>query len=333
MYYSANKDNFFTNKFKKKDNHIFIPSTSESPEECIIAEADHKECYDFMTEKFIQSKRLGFIRNAWWIKHMNFSIKDEDIIWIDMEKPHIYQIEISLTNRCNLNCTSCMHFCNIADEDAEVSVDEFESYLRKLSKLQIVRIELLGGETLLVPDLEVKVKLARQYFPNSEIVIITNGLLLNKMKESFWKTIRDNKVLFSVSIYGKMHKNYIKLKSLFIKKKIMFRLYLVSQFQKFLTLNGNHDPVYENQKCPTKPCRIIYKNNVYHCPVEAKKYFLEKKFNIKLAKENPISIDDFVDNPDKLNEPSNLCKYCTSLHFSKWIKRNKIEMSDWIVNE
>ena len=42
MYYSANKDNFFTNKFKKKDNHIFIPSTSESPEECIIAEADHK---------------------------------------------------------------------------------------------------------------------------------------------------------------------------------------------------------------------------------------------------------------------------------------------------
>ena len=43
------------------------------------------------------------------------------------------------------------------------------------------------------------------------IVIITNGLLLNKMKESFWKTIRDNKVLFSVSIYGKMHKNYIKI--------------------------------------------------------------------------------------------------------------------------
>ena len=68
MYYSANKDNFFTNKFKKKDNHIFIPSTSKSPEECIIAEANNKECYDFMTEKKYEyllykkkSKKIIFI--------------------------------------------------------------------------------------------------------------------------------------------------------------------------------------------------------------------------------------------------------------------------------
>ena len=223
MYYSANKDNFFTNKFKKKDNHIFIPSTSESPEECIIAEADHKECYDFMTEKFIQSKRLGFIRNAWWIKHMNFSIKDEDIIWIDMEKPHIYQIEISLTNRCNLNCTSCMHFCNIADEDAEVSVDEFESYLRKLSKLQIVRIELLGGETLLVPDLEVKVKLARQYFPNSEIVIITNGLLNRTEKELNRFNEINNEVINTYINQLSVNNSYLNIKRE-EKKKVLERI-------------------------------------------------------------------------------------------------------------
>lgn len=333
MYYSANKNNFFTNKLKKKDNYIFIPSSSESPEECIIAEANHKECYEFMIEKFIKSKKLGFIRNAWWIEHMNFSIKDEDIIWINMNEPHIYQIEISLTNKCNLNCTSCMHFCNISDEDAEVSIEDFENILKKLSNLQIVRIELLGGETLLVSDLETKVELTRKYFPNSEIVIITNGLLLNKMKESFWNTVRDNKIMISVSIYGKMHENYIKLKNLFIKKKIIFRLYRVFLFQKFLTLNENYDHLINQKDCTTKLCRIIYKNNVYHCPVEAKKYLLEKKFNIKLAKENPISIDEFVNNPNKLNEPSALCNYCGPIQFSKWTKKKKVEIGDWIVDE
>jgi molybdenum cofactor biosynthesis enzyme MoaA len=48
-------------------------------------------------------------------------------------------------------------------------------------------ILLMGGEPLLHPELERFFPAARTAFPSAKIKIVTNGILLSKKEDSFWR--------------------------------------------------------------------------------------------------------------------------------------------------
>lgn len=98
-------------------------------------------------------------------------------------------VEYSLTEHCNISCHACAHaspllakkFANLADfiRDFEALAEAFHS-----RELRIV-----GGEPLLHPELLAFLSEGRRIGIADAIVVYTNGVLLHRMSEDFWRLI------------------------------------------------------------------------------------------------------------------------------------------------
>lgn len=113
-------------------------------------------------------------------------------------------IEFNLTDYCNLNCKGCSHYSPLADAEFE-PLKELEESMRHISGIRdaekIKRVFLIGGETLLYPDLVPAMRLARKYFPWAEIPIFTNGLMIPKMSSEFWDACRETNCEIALTRY------------------------------------------------------------------------------------------------------------------------------------
>jgi len=120
---------------------------------------------------------------------------------INLEKPFLNYLEINIVDQCNLNCKGCAHFSNICDNNF-VSLDKYKHDLEMIAeKFYLYNFRLLGGEPLLHPQLSELVDYTRKILPNSRIIIVTNGLLINKLSENTLKKLSESGVIISISLY------------------------------------------------------------------------------------------------------------------------------------
>jgi len=112
--------------------------------------------------------------------------------------------EIHITEHCNLNCRGCSHFSPIAKE-VFLDPDAFDRDMARLSQVsgkRLAYIKLLGGEPLLHPDCGKIMDIARKHFDGAtNILLLTNGLLLTKQSERFWKAAARNNVWIAITHY------------------------------------------------------------------------------------------------------------------------------------
>jgi organic radical activating enzyme len=112
-------------------------------------------------------------------------------------KIHNSSCEINVAEHCNLSCKGCSHlspvlpkhFVSPADVLADLSI------LARHYRVDAVRI--LGGEPLLHPDLPGVAAAVRESGVTERICVVTNGLLLARMDESFWLAVDE----IEVSLY------------------------------------------------------------------------------------------------------------------------------------
>ena len=100
-------------------------------------------------------------------------------------------IEFQIVDHCNLNCRGCAHFSNISEKnsiDARVLVKNMDQFNKRVG--YVYSVALMGGEPLLHPDIVDIIEYTRDRFPISEIRIVTNGLLLDRMPKEFYRTCR-----------------------------------------------------------------------------------------------------------------------------------------------
>ena len=111
--------------------------------------------------------------------------------------------EVHLVDHCNLNCQSCDNFSPLADE-IYVNKLKFNRDLRRLSILakdKIKNVRMLGGEPLLHPEVSTFLKISRNYFPEANVRLTTNGIKLSKMPENFWRTCNETKAIIEITYY------------------------------------------------------------------------------------------------------------------------------------
>lgn len=174
---------------------------------------------------------LYFIRNKdkWWYKFFKkkrpewLAVRKK--VWKDDAKTlvrnaisahHIYEkkipyINLMATQYCNLNCKGCGALMPLFNKDKERKfwkVEQLDKVLKRYSEIfneedeYLDTIDIVGGEPLLHPNICEFCSTVRKYNPKSKIVIITNGLLLDKMPKEFYEMVLKNKIRIALSIYG-----------------------------------------------------------------------------------------------------------------------------------
>ena len=111
-------------------------------------------------------------------------------------------LEIHLSESCNLNCSACCHFAQIAEEEY-LSPQEHEKNLSSIDNNVLNYfsvINLLGGEPLKNKDIIEIMRITRKYY-TKDIKIITNGLLIRDMPEDFFEACIENDIEIAFSKY------------------------------------------------------------------------------------------------------------------------------------
>jgi hypothetical protein len=232
-----------------------------------------------------------------------------------MELPYL---ETHLVDNCNLKCKGCSHFSPLFPENSYARLDTF---VRDFSRLQtlfenIKVIRLMGGEPLLHPKVIDFLEVARGAFPDAWISIVTNGILLLKQADKFWKTCADKNILIQVSRYPiKLDINRIKVR---VKQfKVDIEIFSPKSFLKKINLAGDSDIIDSFQYCKTIfECAFLRNGKISPCSFPPLVFMFNKSFWEKI----PTKKNDFIDIHDPrisgsdiiefVNRPIPMCKWC-----------------------
>ncbi len=118
-----------------------------------------------------------------------------------MAKLEISHIEWHVAHACNFTCEGCAHFSN---HDHKGVVDKetlIEWYKPWTDRLLPKEIDLLGGEPLLNKDILEIIKVTKTMWPDSQIRLVTNGVLLHKYPD-LPKVLKQTDTILVLSTHG-----------------------------------------------------------------------------------------------------------------------------------
>jgi MoaA/NifB/PqqE/SkfB family radical SAM enzyme len=231
-----------------------------------------------------------------------------------------------------------MHGDNLIHSPQFLSLEQFSKDIARIAELfsNILDFRLLGGEPFLNPDLPQFTELSRKTFPNADIRVTTNALLLFKQDEGIWENFRQNRIGIHISEYPPNQALLPKIKELLEAKKIPYQIVGHTKFTKRLTLSDNN-PIYENiQKCDITNCATLRNGKIYKCAVSAwtprinafcNHFYDNSKSQIDIYGEGITGIDILK----KLAEPIDFCKYCKfPASITEWTNKGKPCLEDWV---
>ena len=256
------------------------------------------------------------------------------------KKPPFF-FEFHVVEHCNLNCKGCSHFSCLADEEY-LDKNVFERDCQRLSVLskEISQITINGGEPLLHPEIISFFDIARKYFSKKTVLrLTTNGILLPKQTDEFWKAcanydvhidisnypvnVENDKIAVFVKKYGvNIAYNYNVKSTDDPKEKLMYKIPM--------DLDGRQNIVDSYSKCPHPGCITLRNGKIYRCCTIAHIKFFNKHFGSNLQITEGDWIDIFkVNTIDEIHKflsgPFPFCRYCKPLE-----KRNDVK---WAVTK
>lgn len=147
---------------------------------------------------------------------------------IKARSKHILNMDVYLTNYCNLNCHGCSRWCNIAKNKQIYDTDKlYKDVLTVTSRIKnVCSICLAGGEPLIHPDITQIVKFlddVRKQHNISGIYIFTNGKKLLSLPDEFFKVMHETDTRIIYTYYNKSNINYDEIRRRLTDEKIKFR--------------------------------------------------------------------------------------------------------------
>ena len=258
------------------------------------------------------------------------------------------KFEIHLAEHCNLNCAGCNHFSSLASPEL-VGTEEFTRDIVRMSELfnhDSERIYLMGGEPLLHPEITKLMKIARDAFPSSRIIVYTNGLLLSKKEPEFWETCHDCNIGIMISTYpisldvqtikDKAEKFGVNLTWTSAPKAALSdSSFIVSPIDK----SGSGDITKSFAYCfESNNCITLKHGKLFTCVFAAHVHHFSEKFGVDI----PITEADYIDiyketdaNTvlEKLARPIPACRFCSGGRFTKSSRKIAWHRSEQDINE
>jgi hypothetical protein len=262
-------------------------------------------------------------------------------------KHRIEQLDVELAYHCNLNCAGCSVFSPLVKEPDYADIDDFGSDMCRLSHLlegDLGTLHIMGGEPLLNPDINGFLKCAREYFPKVRIKVITNGLLLINMPETFWDTCIENRVTISVTEYP-IRLDFDGMKRLAAEHCVEFEFFGIAAEKTSWNLafdcSGNQEPFNSFTNCHmANMCTMLKNGKISTCSTILNAEFFNSYFN----KELKVCPDDYIDIYEArsgeeilefISKPVPFCRYCDvrRRNYDNPWHVSKREISEYVVDE
>jgi Radical SAM superfamily len=117
-----------------------------------------------------------------------------------MNRFQIPALEVHASHACNIRCQGCTHYANLGAKGI-VSVEEVQSWMRPWSSIVKPKIVgILGGEPMLNPRLGEFVEAVADIWRDSQIILMSNGLLLDR-HENLPEILERRRIILDISIH------------------------------------------------------------------------------------------------------------------------------------
>jgi len=184
------------------------------------------------------------------------------------------------------------------------------------------------------PDINDFMSISRTCFPNGMVRIITNGILLPKMTEAFWRNCRENNIVITITVYP-LRINYWEMK----QKAEKFGVTLVfwgdpmnvnNKWRKSpIDLSGKHWAWLSNAMCyAANYCFQLVEGRLYKCWRIAYIDYFNKTFHKNL----PVTKKDYVDIYEENSIHAILKKLCRSAPFCRFCDMRHPGETEWGVS-
>jgi hypothetical protein len=253
-------------------------------------------------------------------------------------KPVLHSLEMHVTDHCNLNCKGCGHFSCVSPE-LFADPERFDRDMRRLAELfdGIEIISLLGGEPLLHPDVLAFPASARAAFPGAQVHLVTNGLLVPRMPDSFWEELARLDVRLNISDYPiKRDDETIRAKA----ERFGVDLWYSEARSEFYAIpldeTGACDRRTSFSKCrELANCPFLQDGRIYPCAYAPLAHIMEERFDMRLPVEPADSVDiyggiDGIGIMEFLARAIPFCRFCDMerLRYFEWDRTSR-DVGEW----
>lgn len=315
-----------------KETAVVIVATKKMYQKEIIKLLDELKFENVMDVS--KQECINVLQDIWKTKYPkhyemynehNFSseLNDEEYItFLSRQLNEKINFEVNLADHCNLNCQSCNHFSPIASNNF-LDVEQYRKDAKRVKQItenKIGTIMLLGGEPLLHENIEEICVITREAFCDAEISIVSNGLLLPKMKDSFWECCKQNNIGILLTKY-QVKFDYEKWKLYAQEKGVRLTFTLDSvecktTYKLPIDLEGKQNEYAMYAKCyHANKCVVLKNGRFYTCPFAAYVNYFNSFFDENLPEEeqNSIGINEvnsLKELEDYLKMPVPMCRHC-----------------------
>lgn len=202
----------------------------------------------------------------------------------------VKSLEIHAAHSCNLSCKYCTHYSD-NNHKGILSLDDAESWMGNWSsRIKPGQFSILGGEPCLNKNLVELLIISRKHWPNSKIIIVSNGFLLNRHPKLEETLIAQN-IQLEISIHSDSRE--------YTQKLVPVREYLMSwsapivwrrsyerwwaMYQGFgetMSPFADGNPRASWEICGCKYCPQLLDGSIWKCPNIAYLRMQLTKFNL-----------------------------------------------------
>lgn len=253
------------------------------------------------------------------------------------------RLEFVVTDYCNLNCVGCTHYSPLAPKEFE-PIEQLERETAHLGHVcgdKVKKVYLIGGETLLYPDLIRAMEIISSNFPDSKRYIFTNGLLLPRMADEFWTTARETHTIIAITRYP-INFDYDATIDLCRTKGVETEVFgdrsMKDSFFRFaLDPTGSQNGRVSHFKCYNRGCISITGGKIYPCSISACVGHLNRAFstNFEHRDGDYINVMDVKSSRDikRLRDRAvPFCRYCKLPPASVKYHRSERKAEEWVDN-
>lgn len=241
---------------------IHIDDFTDFDEKVIITTDEFRNEY----KKYLQSKN---VKHTWY--------KNIASIWPFeyKNKVHIFQTDILVTERCNLNCSHCNmfipHYDNPNHRDVDIIIKDIDLFFSKTDYVSI--LHLVGGEPFLYPNIDGVIQhlLSNYIHKIDKFIITTNGTATPK--PTTIELLKHNNIILSISDYSdkleklksKVTKNIENFKSNNIKHYVRNEIEWYDFGDLRIKKNRSTDDLINHFDNCTAPFRGLNDGKFYYC--------------------------------------------------------------------